>query len=133
MLSEVIMQGRMTKDPETRRTQSGKACTSFSLACERDFKNQDGTRTTDFVDCVAWGNTAEFISRNFTKGSMAYVKGRLIQNRFTTRSGESRSTLEINVENIYFGSSPKSSQNANNGPQNEFYDLPDDSELPFMG
>jgi single-strand DNA-binding protein len=131
MLNHIDLQGRFTADPELRHTQSGKACASFSLACERDYKGQDGSRATDFVNCVAWGQTAEFISRTFTKGRMVIVSGRIAQNRFTTKGGENRSTIEIIADNIYFADSVKNAQSAENPAQNEFYDMPDNGDLPF--
>ena len=77
MLNKIVVMGRLTRDPELRRTQSGLSVTSFSVACDRDFKAQDGSRETDFIDCVAWRNTAEFVCKYFAKGRMAVVEGRL--------------------------------------------------------
>ena len=75
MLNRIILMGRLTRDPELRRTSSGTAVTSFSLAVDRDFKSQSGEKETDFIDIVAWRNTAEFVSKYFTKGRMAVVEG----------------------------------------------------------
>ena len=80
MLNKIIVMGRLTRDPELRRTQSGTAVTSFSVAVDRDFKNQAGEKETDFIDVVAWRNTAEFVSRYFTKGRMAVVEGVILCN-----------------------------------------------------
>ena len=76
MLNKIVVMGRLTRDPELRRTQSGLSVTSFSVACDRDFKNQSGEKETDFIDCVAWRNTAEFVCKYFSKGRMAVVEGR---------------------------------------------------------
>ncbi len=90
MLNKIILMGRLTRDPELRRTQSGTAVASFTLAVERDFKTQDGQRETDFIDIVAWRSTAEFVSKYFTKGRMAVVDGRLQVRDWTDRDGNKR-------------------------------------------
>lgn len=107
MLNKIIVMGRLTRDPELRRTQSGLAVTSFSVACDRDFKNQAGEKETDFIDIVAWRNTAEFVSRYFTKGRMAVVEGRLQMRDWTDRDGNKRRSAEIVADNVYFGDSKK--------------------------
>ena len=90
MLNKIILMGRLTRDPELRRTSSGTAVTSFSLAVDRDFKSQSGEKETDFIDIVAWRNTAEFVSKYFTKGRMAVVEGRLQIRDWTDRDGGKR-------------------------------------------
>jgi len=100
--------GRLTKDPELRRTQSGLAVTSFSLACERDYKDQQGNRETDFINCVAWRSTAEFVQKYFPKGRMATVTGRLQVRSYTDRDGNKRTASEVVVDNVYFGESKRS-------------------------
>lgn len=107
MLNKIIVMGRLTRDPELRRTQSGTAVTSFSVAVDRDFKNQAGEKETDFIDVVAWRNTAEFVSRYFTKGRMAVVEGRLQICDWTDRDGGKRRSAEIVADNVYFGDSKK--------------------------
>ena len=107
MLNKIILMGRLTRDPELRRTGSGTAVTSFSLAVDRDFKSQSGEKETDFIDIVAWCSTAEFVSKYFTKGRMAVVEGRLQTRDWTDREGGKRVATEIVADNIYFGDSKR--------------------------
>ena len=107
MLNKIIIMGRLTRDPELRRTGSGTAVTSFSLAVDRDFKSQNGEKETDFIDVVAWRSTAEFVSKYFTKGRMAVVEGRLQTRDWTDREGGKRVATEIVADNIYFGDSKR--------------------------
>ena len=107
MLNKIILMGRLTRDPELRRTQSGTAVTSFSLAVDRDFKSQSGEKETDFIDVVDWRNTAEFVSKYFTKGRMAVVEGRLQIRDWTDRDGGKRRSAEVIAENVYFGDSKR--------------------------
>lgn len=110
MLNKTFQMGRLTHDPELRRTQSGTPVCSFSIACERDFKNANGERDTDFFDCVAWRQTAEFVSQYFTKGRMAIVEGRLQNRDWTDKEGNKRRSTEIIASSVYFGDSkPKDS------------------------
>ena len=113
MLNKVVIMGRFTKDPELRRTGSGTAVTSFSLACDRDFKSQSGDKETDFIEVVAWKNTAEFVSKYFSKGRMAVVEGRLQIRDWTDKSGNKRTTAEVVAENVYFADSKRSESNDN--------------------
>ena len=105
--------GRLTRDPELRRTGSGTAVTSFSLACDRDFKSQSGEKETDFIEVVAWKNTAEFVSKYFSKGRMAVVEGRLQIRDWTDKAGNKRTTAEVVAENVYFADSKRSESNEN--------------------
>ena len=105
--------GRLTIDPELRRTGSGTAVTSFSLACDRDFKSQNGDKETDFIEVVAWKNTAEFVSKYFSKGRMAVVDGRLQIRNWTDKSGNKRTTAEVVADNVYFADSKRSESNDN--------------------
>ena len=107
MLNRIILMGRLTRDPELRRTQSGTAVTSFSLAVDRDFKSQTGEKETDFIDIVAWRSTAEFVSKYFTKGRMAVVEGRLQIRDWTDREGGKRRSAEVVADNVYFGDSKR--------------------------
>lgn len=107
MLNKIFLMGRLTRDPELRRTGSGTAVTSFSLAVDRDFKSQSGEKETDFIDIVAWRNTAEFVSKYFTKGRMAVVEGRLQLRDWTDRDGNKRRSAEVVADNVYFGDSKK--------------------------
>ena len=102
MLNRIILMGRLTRDPELRRTGSGTAVTSFSLAVDRDFKSQSGEKETDFIDIVAWRNTAEFVSKYFTKGRMAVVEGRLQIRDWTDKDGGKRRSAEVVADNVYF-------------------------------
>ncbi len=108
MLNRIILMGRLTRDPELRRTQSGTAVASFSLAVDRDFADKaTGNRPTDFIDIVAWRNTAEFVSRYFSKGRMAVVEGRLQIRDWQDRDGNRRRSAEVVADNIYFGDSKR--------------------------
>ena len=113
MLNKVVIMGRFTKDPELRRTGSGAAVTSFSLACDRDFKSQSGDKETDFIEVVAWKNTAEFVSKYFSKGRMAVVEGRLQIRDWTDKAGNKRTTAEVVADNVYFADSKRSESNDN--------------------
>ena len=113
MLNKIIIMGRLTRDPELRRTGSGTAVTSFSLACDRDFKSQSGDKETDFIEVVAWKNTAEFVSKYFSKGRMALVDGRLQIRDWTDKAGNKRTTAEVVAENVYFADSKRSESNDN--------------------
>ena len=107
MLNKIFIMGRLTRDPELRRTQSGTAVTSFTLAVDRDFKSQSGEKETDFIDVVAWRSTAEFAAKYFTKGRMAIVEGRLQIRPWTDKEGNSRRSAEVVADNIYFGDSKR--------------------------
>ncbi|MCI8819508.1 MAG: single-stranded DNA-binding protein [Oscillibacter sp.] len=109
MLNKIVIMGRLTRDPELRRTQSGTAVTSFSIACDRDFKSQSGEKETDFIDVVAWRGTAEFVSKYFAKGRMAVVEGRLQIRDWTDRDGGKRRSAEVVADNVYFGDSKRDS------------------------
>lgn len=112
-LNKIFLQGRLTRDPELRRTGSGTAVTSFSLACDRDFKSQSGEKETDFIEVVAWKNTAEFVSKYFSKGRMAVVEGRLQIRDWTDKAGNKRTTAEVVADNVYFADSKRSESNDN--------------------
>ena len=109
MLNKIFIMGRLTRDPELRRTQSGTAVTSFTLAVDRDFKSQSGEKETDFIDVVAWRSTAEFVAKYFTKGRMAIVEGRLQIRPWTDKDGNNRRSAEVVADNIYFGDSKRDS------------------------
>lgn len=115
MLNHIVIMGRLTRDPELRRTGSGIAVASFSVAVDRDFGGRDGgERETDFIDCVAWRQTGEFVSKYFTKGSMIVVSGRLQIRSWTDKDGNKRRTAEVVADNVYFGDSKRSSESGNN-------------------
>lgn len=132
MLNKVVLMGRFTKDPELRATGTGTSVVSFTLAVDRDFKGQNGERETDFINCVAWKGTAEFISRYFKKGSMAALEGSLQIRPYEDKDEKKRTAAEVVVNNIYFGESKSNA--AFNEPVS---DVPpasssgDDEDLPF--
>ena len=155
MLNHITIMGRLTRDPELRRTGSGIAVASFSLAVDRDFSPKDGgEKETDFIDCVAWRQTGEFVSKYFTKGRMAVVSGRLQIRSWTDKDGNKRRTAEVVADNVYFGDSKRDGEgsmpayggNAYSAPSGSFggYSAPasapasdfamladDDAQLPF--
>ena len=109
MLNHIVIMGRLTRDPELRRTGTGIAVASFSVAVDRDFGGRDGgEKETDFIDCVAWRSTGEFVSKYFTKGSMIVVSGRLQIRSWTDKDGNKRRTAEVVADNVYFGESKRS-------------------------
>ena len=116
MLNKIILMGRLTRDPELRRTESGTAVCSFSIAVDRDFKSKNGEKETDFIDIVSWRATAEFVSKYFTKGRMAVVEGRLQIRDWTDKEGNKRTSAEIVADNVYFGESKR-----RDGEQREGY------------
>ena len=108
MLNKIFLMGRLARDPELRRTQTGTPVASFRLAVDRDFKDRNtGERATDWIDVVAWRQTAEFVSRYFTKGRMAIVEGRLQIRDWTDKEGNKRTTAEVVADNVYFGDSKR--------------------------
>ena len=131
MLNKIIVMGRLVRDPELRRTNSGTAVASFTIACDRDFKSDGGEREADFIECVSWRNTAEFVSKYFAKGRMAVVSGRLQTRNWTDKEGNKRKATEIVAESVYFGDSKREELQSYAAPQESFAELPDDGELPF--
>ena len=103
MLNHITIMGRLTRDPELRYTQSGTPVASFTVACERDFTAQGQQRETDFIDCVAWRQGGEFVSKYFVKGQMIVVDGRLQSRKWQDRDGNNRTSWEINADHTYFG------------------------------
>ena len=125
MLNHIVIMGRLTRDPELRSTQSGVSVASFTVAVDRDFGGRDGgERQTDFIDCVAWRQTGEFVSKYFHKGSMIVVSGRLQSRKWQDREGNNRTNWEIQADNVYFGESRNSSgsySRDDNGYSNSSY------------
>ena len=122
MLNHIVIMGRLTRDPELRRTGSGVAVASFSLAVDRDFAPKDGgERETDFIDCVAWRQTGEFVSKYFAKGRMAVVSGRLQIRSWTDKDGNKRTSAEIVVANAYFGDSKRDNDGGNSSYSGNAY------------
>ena len=151
MLNHITIMGRLTRDPELRRTGTGVAVASFTVAVDRDFgKNENGEKETDFIDCVAWRQTGEFVSKYFTKGRMAVVSGRLQIRPWTDKDGNKRRTAEVVADNVYFGDSKRDGDSAGSFGGNTYaapaaptYSAPaspasdfamledDDAQLPF--
>lgn len=147
MLNSISIMGRLSSDPQLRRTASGKAVASFSVACERDFKNQQtGEKEVDFLDCTAFGAAGENAAKYFRKGQMAIVTGRLQIRQYTDKNGQKRRTAEILVNSIYFCGSKESGTQASSGADNGYsapaYQAPapaanfaeldgEDEQLPF--
>lgn len=112
-LNHITIMGRLTKDVELRRTGSGVAVASFTVAVDRDFSSKDsGEKETDFIDCVAWRQTGEFVSKYFKKGSMAVVSGRLQIRGWADKDGNKRRTAEVVADNVYFGDSKRDNENS---------------------
>lgn len=131
MLNRIVLMGRLTRDPELRHTGNGTAVASFSLAVDRDFKSQGGEKETDFIDIVAWRNTAEFVSKYFTKGRMAVVEGRLQLRDWTDKDGGKRRSAEVVAEHVYFGDSKQRSESDTpSAPpaSGDFREIPEDEE-----
>ena len=134
MLNRITIMGRLTRDPEIRYTQSQTPVTSFTLAVDRDFGGRDGgEKQTDFIDCVAWRQTAEFVSKYFTKGSMAVVSGRLQIRDWTDRDGGKRRNAEVAVDNIYFGESKRRDGGDVRSESRPAYQSSYESVSPSMG
>ena len=144
MLNHITIMGRLTRDPELRRTASGVAVAGFTLAVDRDYSGKDGgEKETDFIDCVAWRQTGEFVSKYFTKGRMAVVSGRLQVRKWKNKDGENRYSTEVVADNVYFGDSKREETAGNSyggytapayptAPANDFAMLDDDdAQLPF--
>lgn len=146
MLNHLTLMGRLVRDPEMRRTNSGVSVCSFTLAVDRDFADkQSGEKETDFVDVVAWRNTADFVEKFFSKGRMAVVSGRLQMRKWQDKDGNKRVSAEVVAENVYFGDSKKDEpsdrpyvgggRKANDAEMAEYQQFPlltdDDRELPF--
>ena len=147
MLNHITLMGRLTRDPELRRTASGVAVTNFTLAVDRDFTSKEGgEKETDFIEIVAWRQTGEFVSKYFSKGRMAVVSGRLQIRGWTDKEGNKRRTAEVVADNVYFGDSKKEENNSTSTsggygggyapeypayPAPEYPVLNDDEPLPF--
>lgn len=125
MLNHIVLMGRLTRDPELRRTGTGIAVASFSIAVDRDFGSKEtGEKETDFIDIVAWRNTAEFVSKYFTKGRMAVVSGRLQIRNWNDKDGNKRRSAEVVADNVYFGDSKRDSESGSNYAAGSSYSAP---------
>lgn len=138
MLNKIVLMGRLTRDPEFRRTGSGTAVTSVTLAVNRDFKERDGSKKADFIDVVAWKGTAEMLAKYFTKGRMAVVEGRLQLRDWTDKDGNKRRIAEVVANTVYFGDSKRddvqsapSGMNPASVSADGFQEIDGDEDLPF--
>lgn len=141
MLNNCTIQGRLTRDPELRYTASNTPVVSFTLACERARKNANGEYDTDFIDCISFGKTAEFVKNWFAKGMMAIVVGRIQSRNWEDRNGNKRTSIEINANEVLFGESKKDKAAPNSAPaapqfdlsvgDTDFEELDDMSGIPF--
>ena len=142
MLNKIFIMGRLTRDPELRRTQNGTAVAGFALAVDRDYKNADGTKDTDFIEVVAWRSSAEFVSKYFTKGRMAIVEGRLQMREWQDKDGNKRRSAEVVADNVYFGDSKKEGDSSGGYKaagkavdvepgEGEFAEVEDEEDWPF--
>lgn len=132
MLNTITIMGRMTRDPELRRTESGIAVASFALACERDYAPQGGEKETDFINVVCWRSTAEFVDKYFSKGRMAVVSGRLQIRDWTDKEGNKRRSAEILADRVYFGDAKRDGDAQES--KSDFTEISNDEEdedLPF--
>jgi len=134
-MNEIVLMGRLTRDPELRTTGSGTPVCSFTLAVYRDYNN--GEKQTDFIDCVAWRKTAEFVNRNFLKGKMAAVTGSLQLRDWTDKDGNKRRAAEVNVRSVHFcGDKGGRETSESDGWQEPstvdgWQEIDDESDLPF--
>lgn len=127
-MNRVCIMGRMTRDPELRRTQSGVSVTSFTIAVDDDFKGKDGEKKAHFFDCIAWRNTAEFVCQYFGKGRMVVVDGKLQTRDWEAKDGSKRKTVEIVADSVYFGDSKRNDE----APRSDgFIDIYDEENVPF--
>ena len=138
MLNQIVLMGRLTKDPELRMTQSQKSVASFTLAVDRDYQQSGERKETDFISCVAWGRTADFVHQYFVKGQMAIVTGRLQIRDWTDRDGNKRTSAEVVADRVYFGEAKRQEKQEFHPAQGPvdvdasgFHEAADDGELPF--
>lgn len=146
MLNIVNLQGRLAAEPELRQTQSGKSVASFRLACNRDYKNQNGETPVDWLTCIAWGNTADFIKKYFHKGDSLLLTGSIQTRNYQDKSGNNRTATEINAERVFFCGGKQTQGNAQTPPRAHtdpnapiaqtfspggFEPIADDEDLPF--
>ena len=135
MLNKIIVMGRLTRDPERKNTASGISAAAFTLACERDYAPQGKEREADFIDCIAWRGTADFVLKHFAKGRMLAVEGRLQINTWTADDGSKRKNPQIVAENVYFADSKPKQGDADDSafttPADAGFTMVNDEELPF--
>ena len=131
MLNKIVIMGRLVRDPELRKTQSGVSVASFTVAVDRDFKNGD-EKVTDYIDCTAWRGQADFIAKYFSKGRMIVVDGALNSRKWTDKDGNNRVSWEIQAQNVYFGDSKRNDDGGQQSKPQTFEEVAnDDGDLPF--
>ena len=131
MLNHIVIMGRLTRDPELRQTGSGVSVANFSVAVDRDFSKGE-EKETDFIDCVAWRHTGEFVSKYCTRGSLIVVSGRLQVRSYTDKDGNNRRAAEIVADNCYFGGSKNAGAATTPSPAGDYAEISEpDGELPF--
>lgn len=128
MINNVTLMGRLTAAPELKQTPNGTSVTAFCIAVDRRFQPKDGEKQTDFINCVAWRNTAEFITKYFSKGDMIAVTGEIQTRKYQDNGGNNRVAFEIVIENASFCGG-KNGGNTNSAPQLE--EISNDDDLPF--
>jgi len=139
MLNKQIVMGRLTRNPELKTTQTGVSVCRFSIASDDDVKRSDGTRETDFIDCVAWRGTAEFVSKFMEKGRLIVVEGRPKVKRYDDKNGVSHKTVELRADSVYFADSKPAPNNEQAAPNPapvpsapaDFVEMDEDEDLPF--
>ena len=132
MINRAIIVGRLTSAPEIRYTQSGTAVLTFTIACQRNYVDKNGERNTDFIDCVAWRNTAEFISKYFAKGDAIGVEGRIETRMYQDKNGNKRKAVDLTVDQVTFIESKKRADTApQNAPDDGYMEIDPDGDLPF--
>lgn len=132
MLNVVALEGRLTRDPELRQTTTGKNVANFNIACDRGFKNADGKSIADFIDCIAWNKTAEFICQYFGKGDLIAVDGRLQTRKYQDKGGNNRTAVEVSVNNAHFAGKKESASQPSASPDVDYAPIEDDEgDLPF--
>lgn len=139
MLNVAVLMGRLTKNPELRQTPNGVSVTTFTIAVDRDYTPKGQERQADFIDIVAWRNTAEFVCKYFRKGQLVAVQGSIQTRSYTDKEGNKRKAFEVVADHVHFAESKKDSSNNNTYPMrgsadveaNDFEEMPDDGDLPF--
>lgn len=136
MLNVSVLMGRLVADPELRHTPNDVAVTSFTLAVDRDYTPKGQDKQCDFIDIVAWRNTAEFVCKYFKKGQLAAVQGSIQTRSYTDKEGTKRKAFEIVADNVHFAESKKSDSGTSNketksSDSQDFEEIPSDDNLPF--
>lgn len=130
-MNKVTLIGRMVAAPELKATTNGTSVTSFSIAVQKRFKDADGNYGVDFIDCVAWKQTAEFLAKFFTRGQQAAIVGSIQTRTYKTQSGENRKVTEVLVEEAYFCGDSKKQEDVKPTAPPAMEELPEEEDLPF--